>query len=86
MLKIKEKKSAYIIAIYSALDGDNRIFKILATTPEEAAKKALIEHCPLKYRDKTYINWVNGLGNNLKKISTGAAQSELILTEVLTTN
>jgi len=69
----------YLVAVYSGHDGDNRIFEVTSTNPAGAAKEALIEHCPKKYRDKNYLDWVKGMDDNFDAIALAAAQSELVL-------
>lgn len=71
--------STYIIAIFSHHEGDNQIFEVEADTAPEAAKKALICHCAKEYRDKAYLDWVEGLGDSYEDIQDNAVQGELVI-------
>lgn len=71
--------STYIIAIFSHMDGDNRLFEVEADTAVEAAKKAVINHADEKYRNEDYLNWANGLGETYEDGQDNATQSELII-------
>lgn len=73
----------YVTAIFSHAEGENRIFLLDAENDVDAAKKSLIAHCPEKYRDQNYIDWVNSLGETLEDVFSGAIQSELVLTPPL---
>lgn len=70
----------YLTAIFDYSDASNRVFLLDAENDVDAAKKSLIQHCPEKYRDEKYLDWVEGLGNTLEEIMNGAVQSDLILT------
>ena len=73
----------HIVGIFSHHDAVNKIHVVLAENEVDAAKKALLENCEEKYRNEDYKEWVDGLGDTLEKVSEGALQSELVLSNMI---
>lgn len=74
----------FYVSIFNHLEGENKLFCIQANNLVDACKKALIQHCPKKYRDQDYLNWVN-TGETYEEVCLNAAQGELVLSNVIET-
>ncbi len=74
----------YVIAIYNAMEGDNRLFLIKhAESVEAALKRALKEHCDPEYYDERYQQWIDDMPNDVNAIRDAAFQSDLSISNIL---
>lgn len=78
------KLTTHVIAIFSHIEGTNKLHVILAPSAEKAAKMALIENIEEEYRTEEYTSWVDGLGDDLESITQGAHEGELVISNILT--
>ena len=74
----------HIVAIFSQLEGENKLHLVMEENQVKAVKKALIQNCEEEYRTDDFKEWVNGLGDTLEDISKNAYNGELVISNVLT--